>query len=582
MVRIFRIINILTVLAPLSGISQTAEQVFKAAGTPANPNVNVSWNRYYTYDGLVEIMEKLEDAYPELVTLESIGQTYQGKDIMAMTITDRSTGDPESKPGFYIDGNIHSNEIQGSEVALYTAWYLVESFAENEFVNQLLEKKTFYILPSINPDARDNYMQEGNTMHSPRSGMIPVDDDRDGLEDEDGYDDRNNDGHITLMRRKNPNGRYKKSPEDPRWMVRVKPDEDGSYELLGYEGIDNDGDGNINEDRVGGVYDPNRDWGFSWQPNYIQRGAYKYPFSLPVTRAVKEFLERHPNIAGAQTYHNSGGMILRGPGAGKDTDTYSGSDKAVYDAIGKIGEQMLPGYKYMVLYKDLYTTFGGEIDWLHGGRGIYTFSNELFTPYHFFNDQNDQKGYFGGADTHYSFDELLLFKDAFVDWQPYDHPQYGQIEIGGFKKNFIRPHPGFLLETDAHRNMAFSLYHANQTPELVVDSVMEKKLGNGLYEITVVVANKKIIPTHSDHDIKNKIERPDYISLSGPKVLAGMKVTNLDLNLTEDQEYQPEKIEVPNIPGKGTVTVRWIVKGNPGDYQILIDSAKGGKLQWTK
>ena len=50
------------------------------------------------------------------------------------------------------------------------------------------------------------------------------------------------------MRRKDPGGGFKVSPEDPRLLVPVKPGEPGEYEVLGLEGIDNDGDGAVNED----------------------------------------------------------------------------------------------------------------------------------------------------------------------------------------------------------------------------------------------------------------------------------------------------------------------------------------------
>ena len=40
-----------------------------------------------------------------------------------------------------------------------------------------------------------------------------------------------------------------------------------------------------------------------------------YPFQLPEAKAINDFLMTHPNIAGVQSYHNNGGMILRGPGA---------------------------------------------------------------------------------------------------------------------------------------------------------------------------------------------------------------------------------------------------------------------------
>jgi hypothetical protein len=378
------------------------------------------------------------------------------------------------------------------------------------------------------------------------------------------------------MRRKNPNGRLKPDPEDPRRMISVSVDQQGEYELLGYEGIDNDGDGDVNEDGEG-FYDPNRDWAWNWQPNYIQSGAYKYPFSLPENRSISEFVMKHPNIAAGQSYHNNGGMILRGPGALEDLNTYNAQDVQVYDALGKKGEELIPGYKYLVVYKDLYSVFGGELDWFYGGRGIYTFSNELWTQFLLYNKPADRNS----QSEQYSFDRNLLFNDAFVNWKAFKHPQYGDIEIGGFKKSFGRLHPGFLLESDAHRNMAFTLYHAYHTPKLSVEEISEKDLGAGLKEVTAVIANKRLMPTHSSQDLKYKIEVPDLVSLKGAKVIAGMIVSNRDLNIAMEQKNDPENIKVPNIPGNGTVTVRWIIQ-NGEKYQVNVDSKKGGIASRTK
>jgi hypothetical protein len=270
-------------------------------------------------------------------------------------------------------------------------------------------------------------------------------------------------------------------------------------------------------------------------------------------------------------------MILRGPGALEDLNTYNAQDVQVYDALGKKGEELIPGYKYLVVYKDLYSVFGGELDWFYGGRGIYTFSNELWTQFLLYNkpaDRNSQA-------EQYSFDRNLLFNDAFVNWKAFKHPQYGDIEIGGFKKSFGRLHPGFLLESDAHRNMAFTLYHAYHTPKLSVEEISEKDLGAGLKEVTAVIANKRLMPTHSSQDLKYKIEVPDLISLKGAKVIAGMIVSNRDLNITMEQKNDPENIKVPNIPGNGTITVRWIIQ-NGEKYQVNVDSKKGGIASRTK
>ena len=562
------------VLVSVAALAQDANGVFRAAGSPENPKVQISWNRYYNHAGVTDICKKLAAAHPDLIKLSSIGKSYQGREMWLLTVTDFKTGKPEEKPGFYIDGNIHSNEIQGTEMALYTAWYLAETFKDIAFIKELLADKVFYIVPTINPDARDHYMKEPNSQNSPRSGVIPVDNDRDGLMNEDGFNDLNGDGHITMMIRKSPTGRLKKDPNDPRRLIPAKVDEQGEYEMLGFEGIDVDGDGRVNEDGTG-YYDPNRDWAWKWQPNHIQNGAYKYPFSIPENRNVRDFVMAHPNIAGAQSFHNSGGMLLRGPGAEEDAGSYNADDVRIYDAIGKKGELLIPGYRYLIVHKDLYTAWGGELDWFNSGRGIFTFSNELFTSYMYFNRQGS------GQEDAYAFDQSLLFGDAIVTWQEYDHPQFGKIEIGGVKKNFTRADPGFLLESDAHRNMAFCIYHAYHMPKLVVEEMTEKNLGGGLTEITVVITNKRMIPTHSSIDMRYKIERPDYISIQGPKVIAGMVVENRDLNMAREQKNNPATLEVSNIPGMGSVTVRWIVSGGK-NYTIKVDSRKGGVVTKSK
>lgn len=556
------------------GIAQ--EKYFRAIGTPHNPKVQVSWNRYHSNIALEEIMKNMAKSHPDIVKLESIGKSYQGRDIWVLTITDFKSGKAEDKPAIWIDGNIHSNEIQGTEFVLYTAWYLSEMYGDLDFITQLLKDKTFYLAPTINPDAHDNFIYEPNTLNSPRSGMINMDDDGDGVIGEDGFDDFNKDGHITMMIRKSPTGRYVKDQLDPRKLVMVAPDQKGEYEMLGFEGIDNDGDGSVNEDAIG-YYDPNRDWAWNWQPDYVQRGAWKYPFSVPENRVVMEFVMKHPNIAAAQSYHNTGGMILRGPGAEEDLGTYNQTDIRIYDAIGKKGEEFMPGYKYLVVYKDLYSVFGGQLDWFYGGRGIFTYSNELMTSYLYFH-QNAGRG---NQDEQMKVDTYLTFGDAFVDWKEFDHPQYGKIEVGGFKKNFGRLHPGFLLETDGHRNAAFTILHAYHTPKLSVMDVKEEDLGGGMKAVTATIYNERLIPTHSSQDLKYKIERPDFVTISGAKVLAGFVVENEDFKKYAEQKVNPEKIAVENIPGMGAVKVRWIVSGG-GNYSITVDSAKGGKASWKK
>jgi len=568
---------VVCLLFPAAAMS--AGKTLGAMGVPQNPKVEQRWDRFNDNDAIGDIIKRIAAAHPDLAKAGSIGTSYQGRTMHLITVTNFKTGDDKTKPAMWIDANIHGNEIQGGEVALYTAWYLTEMYGQVPEVTDLLDRVTFYIVPTINPDGRDYFIHAANTMHSSRSGQSPWDDDGDGLLDEDGDDDLDGDGNITQMRIKDPHGRYKPDPDNPRRMIRVAPDEEGSYTLLDDEGIDNDGDGRVNEDGPGG-YDPNRNWPSDWQPGFIQYGAQEYPVCLPETRNVVTFFGDHPNIAAAQTYHNFGGMILRGPGDEKVA--FNRRDIPTFDAIGKKGEEMLPGYRYMVLWKDLYTVHGGELDWFYLGRGVISFSNELFTDFNYFrkkesggsfDDDDDDKR---PIDERQEFSKLLLLNQAFVDWKPYDHPQYGKIEIGGWKKNFGRVPPGFLLEEECHRNMAFTLYHAGQLPKISIDDPVVTPAGGGLRRVRVTFANSRLIPTRSAQDVDEKITAYDTASLEGvPVVTSGIVPERFEKAVGNgDRHRDPAKIRVDTLPGMGTTTVEWIVSG-PGKATLSYVSEKG-------
>jgi hypothetical protein len=569
---------IVVTTAFLNITAQAADKLkgLQALGAPLDPKVDIRWNRFYDSGSTIKILKKINKAYPKLTRLESIGKSFEGRDIFVIKITNYKNGDDTTKPAMYIDGNIHSNEIQGTEVSLYTAWFLTESYGKVKWITELLDDKAFYIVPTINPDGRDWFMNEANTAHSPRSGMVPTDNDLDGEIDEDGPDDLNNDGHITRMRIKDTiRGTHKEDEKYPGLMVRVPAGQIGDYRMLGSEGYDNDGDGRVNEDGKGVYeYDPNRDWANEWEPAYIQRGARRYPFSLKETSAVEKFVKSHRNIAAAQSYHNTGGMILRGPG--KANNKYTRSDIGVYDFIAHQGEQILPNYRYLVAWKDLYQVYGGEFDWFYGNNGIMAFTNELWTSANMFRPTDKTRDKLGNQN--HNFNKHLLFGDALVPWTKVKHPIYGDIEVGGFKKNFGRVPPSFLLEEEAHRNMAFTLFHAYHMPQLKLAESSTRKLSNGLFEITVNIVNERAIPTRLSQDINNNLSFEDRISIVSKdfNVLSGLTVISEGANTHTDHDLNPATIKVATIAGNSTTIVKWIVDGK-GSYKVTVNSEKGGK-----
>lgn len=571
--RCARFLAVVAALLVCTHVSAQEKTPYAAMGAPVSPKVVVHWNRYHDYQQSTEILQQLAKEYPDFARLESLGKSYGGREMWVMTISDFKQGRELEKPAFWIDGGIHANEIQSVEVVLYTAWYLLEMQAESDLIARLLDQRVFYLMPMMSPDSRDAHFYRPNTTHSPRSGQRPVDDDRDGLVDEDGPDDLDGDGNITQMRIADKNGRYRVHPDYPNLLVATKEREQGEYTLLGSEGIDNDGDGEVNEDGDG-YYDPNRNWPWFWQPEYIQGGAHNYPLSIAEDRMVADFIIAHPNIAAGQSYHNAGGMILRGPGA--KVDSFEQSDTRVYDAIGKQGEAMLPGYRYMNVANDLYEVWGGEIDWLHQMRGAYVFTNELFPAFNFFRRASGS-GYFASDEDRQLFDRYLLFEEGASAWKEVDHPQYGKVEVGGLKKTWIRQPPSFLLEEECHRNMAFTLYHADEMPLVRVQNVDVQELSDNLFQVTAVLANEKLIPTRSAADVNRKITPPDIAEISGGdiQVLVGSVSSDQFFREPKEQKRRPAKLRLDRIPDRGAMYVRWLVQGR-GPYTVTITSVKGG------
>lgn len=570
--------------------ASTTQAVAQEAGGRWEPEVEIPWNRYYTYGELLEHMQRLQDAYPDFIEIVGIGESFEGRQMRVMILTNKATGADTDKAAMWVDGNVHGNEVQGSEAAIYLAWWLLEHYDSNERAKELLDKRAFYILPSQNPDGRDHWFANANTQHSSRTGTTPTDNDRDGLFDEDDMDDLDGDGEILTMRKKVPlgQGTHRLDRDEPRIMVPVQGDQQGDWIVLGQEGIDNDGDGRINEDGKGG-YDMNRNWPSDWQPNHIQYGAGDFPFSYPETAAVGQFILAHPNIAAAQSFHNTGGMILRGPG--DESVRYPRSDIRVYDALGEEGELMLPFYRYLIIHSDLYNVHGGFVNWTYEGLGIFSFTNELWTSQQYWGRNRERTGNWFSSNTRQQleFDDSVTFGDLYVDWHAFEHPQYGAIEIGGFKRQHGRVAPSFMIEEMIHRNALFCARHAEEIADVRLEAPVITALGDGLYRVTVDLVNDALMPSRSAMAAQNHIGTPDRVSLegSGIKVLAGGTLSTRDRLRPERMQAvvrDPARILLERgVPGHGRTLVTWLVQGS-GDFTVRYeaqkadDSATEGKL----
>jgi len=550
----------------------------------------LTWDHYYDQDQVTDALKQMHKAWPDLTELESLGKSAEDRDIWCLTITNEKTGPAADKPAMYVDGAIHGNEIQATEVCLYTAWTLLSRYEEWERITELVDRVVFYIIPTVNVDNRARFFTDPSSYRIGRSARMPYDDDRDGLFDEDTYEDLDGDGHILQMRVADPQGKWKSHPDDPRVMVRIKPGEQGQWHRLGMEGVDNDGDGRVNEDGPG-YLDMNRNWGFEWQPSYVQGGSGDFPFSAANTRAVSDFIAGHPNICFAFAFHNTGGMFLRGPGS-KLSPPIPPGDLKVFDYLGLEGERTVPGYRYLVSMKDLYTTYGDFDEFMYQIWGVYAYVGELY--------MSSQIAYRGRSDStngpagnlwsrRPSFDERQQFNDhlmmgeMFTDWHTFEHPSYGEIEIGGWRPFTVRMSPAWMLPDMLHRNAMFVIWTATQLPDLSVELTEVKSLGDGVYRVRARCINAGAVPTLSDRARGKQLYRPDLFTLEGKDVtvLSGGVLRDRWLDRVDPVEHRPRRVPT-HTPAFGVREVQWIVTGN-GDFEVSYDSVKcgGGEITGT-
>lgn len=520
----------------------------------------IDFGEYFLYDELTDHLKGMAEAYSRLATLESIGKSHRGRDVWCMTITNPDTGAHDTKPAFYIDGHIHAEEVATSHTAMYTVWYLLANYGDDALVTWLLDNTTFYIIPRINPDGAEISLTTGH--HWCGNGRyLPGEEQTRGLCQE----DINGDGLIVQMRIEDPAGEWKVSADDPRLMVLRQPGEvgDGPYYRMYREGaIRGEWDGvtiGIEKPRDGNM---NRNFPAGWRPEFRQYGAGDYPLSEPEALAVAKFILDHPNITGMQCYHTHGGLHLR-PSLVEPDATIPRPDLAVYKTIGAMGTE-LTGYPVISVYEEFTTDpdkprVGSLMQWSYDEFGIITFSTELWNPELAAGIENPAKYQVRARSTDDEI-KLLQYNDehlggkGFVDWTPFDHPQLGRVEIGGWTHmyTFRNPPPVSFASSDKakqflhdtiHTNCLFTLKHAACTPLLSVNDVTVVSLGADLYKVSALVANDGYLPTYmTQRALKHGTADEVAVSLDIPEdaeIIMGEAAANIGHLAGRDERNAP-------------------------------------------
>jgi hypothetical protein len=522
--------------------------VVKHPGVQYEPGDSLAFGTYHSLEVICSWLSLWEKEYPGLVELYEVDRSFEGRPIMQMTITNKEKGKDTDKPAAFFEGGRHSGEVTSSECVMWMAQYLLENYGKDPEVTHLLDTRTIYLRPVNNPDGHNLYM---NTAQSNRSTVRPVDNDNDGLLDEDAPEDIDNDGMILTMRWKDEKkGNLIPDPKDStgRIMKRV-PAGEGVY-LSSSEGIDNDGDGRINEDGIGGL-DLHRNYPENWRPmseatgrGFTQGGAGEFPLSESETRAVVSFLLTHPNIYVVNSMDTSVPMHLRPPSTSASTDRMYPEDLEWYKIFDEIGRKLTGYEKAGDVYNDYgegSPLFGHGPDFGYWYFGAIWYGDEIWNGARYKDYDND--GTKDQTDI-LRWDEEENGGEGFIEWKPAKHPVYGDIEIGGFNPKFFSQNPPARhLETWIRNEGLFNIEMANHLPELDWGKIEVKrtkayKADSADYQLRIGVINRGKLPTALKQAHLVKIVREDRIELEFDT--AGSAKDKPSFRIIEDKKNEGE------------------------------------------
>ena len=549
--------------------------------------MDIRFDVYYRYEDLTGVLHELADAYPELVRLSSIGKSHEGRDLWLLEVTNAATGTGESKPALWVDGNIHANEVSGSSACLYLVNALVTQYGADPDITRCLDTRVFYVCPRLGPDGSELYLADKPRFI--RSSTRPC---RDPAETRGGLtrEDMDGDGRILTMRVPDPNGAWKVCPEEPRLIMQRDPAETGGecYRLL-WEGRIDDFDGwliHLSKDTA--CLDLNRNYPMDWQPAGRPYANGRFPLSEPETRAAADFITGHPSITGAVSFHTWGGALLR-PYGDRDDDVFPNADLAAYQQIGEKGAELTG---YVPLSSRNY--FGGgprggmQTSWLYDHLGTFAWTVELWSPYRLAGIESfDHRTWFRD---HPLEDEIKLLKwsdealggEGYVDWYPFEHPQLGSVEIGGWDwEHFVSNPPPAFLEKEVAPFADWLVWHLLISPRLEILNAEAERLDADLYRVQVVFANTGWLPTQvTDKAVERgcagcvhcDIELPEGAELVGGEA-------RMELGQLKGRSHKPRYLGTAMglDPTSDRCKAEWIVRGPAGtDVNLTVRHPRAG------
>lgn len=471
----------------------------------------MQYDHFYLYEEITEILKSAADARPDRVRLSTLATTPEGRAVLMATVTDFTRADIK-KGGYYMQAGVHANEALGTHVALG----LIDELLTGRH-DALLAKVEFYIVPRMNVDGTEYALQRCANI---RSRL----DRREGVPNALIPQDIDGDGRILTMRRRDELGEWKEQPGSGAMVPREAGDREGIFYSICEEGMLENYDGGS---PVRGVRnrDFNRSLPWNWMP---LENASDYPCRDPELRAAAEFLTSHPNIFAALDLHGGTQGVLR-PAMKPDSEL-DDHDRRLILKIGRIAEQMTglplthereykaPGEKPLVLN-------GNSNDFAYNVLGISHYVLELGMGQHNLGFTPAQM--FGEYDKYYVrnewLPEILQYhrergSEIFAPWRKFDHPQLGEVEIGGMLDGHVNYMYPDILEALVPKVAAFAVRHASMGPELRIGDVEVRDIGGGNLRIRAACMNVGELGTTVMHGAPGHLARiPAQLSLEVPE-----------------------------------------------------------------
>lgn len=483
------------------------------------------FDKFHSADVINEWLIRWAEEYPDITELYQVAESFEGRPILQMTVTAKKKGRGTDKPAAFFEGNRHSGEITSAESVMWLAKHLLEEYGKDPVITDIVDNNTIYLRPVNNPDGHNLYI---HTAQSNRSTVRPNDNDLDGLMDEDSPEDIDGDGVILTMRWKvSEGGDYIIDPDDPsgRLMKRV-PAGTGDW-MTSSEGVDNDGDGRVNEDGIGGL-DLHRNYPENWRPErhieatgrgFTQGGAGEYPLSETETRSVVTFLLSHPNVYVVNSMDTRVPMHLRPPSTSASEERMYPEDLEWYLLFDKMGKD-ITGYERA---GDVYNDYGGGSPLFgHGPDFGYWYYGSIWYGDELWNGARykdyDDDGDIDQLDL-LAWDDTENSGDGFIEWKKAHHPEYGEVEIGGFHPKFFSQNPPAKHLLPWVKNQAlFNLEMVKHLPRLEWVGVDIKKgksyrADSTDYQVKVKYKNRGKLPTALKQADLVKIVRNDMVTI---------------------------------------------------------------------